>query len=103
MTYSNNVLFFKSKNNLCLILKLRKTDYVIGKHRMGQNIVTVFTRVKKTSEIPRGPSGIDQSLQIDSLKRSVNTNAQFPGEKTILTRTGHKILSDAGGVTIARI
>jgi len=47
---------------------------------MGQNIVTVFTEVKKTSEIPRVPSGIDQCFRIDSLKRYVNTSIQSPGE-----------------------
>jgi hypothetical protein len=70
---------------------------------MGQNIVTVLTGVKKTSEIPRVPCGIDQSFQIDLLQLFVNTNAQFPGEQTILTRPGRKMLSDAGGVAIARI
>jgi len=53
---------------------------------MGQNTVTVLTEVKKTSEIPRVPSGIDQSFQFDLLKRSVNTDAQSPSQYTFLTR-----------------
>jgi hypothetical protein len=49
---------------------------------MGQKIVTVLTDWSEedewgeVGEVPRIPSGFDQSFQIDSLQQSVNTAAQ---------------------------
>jgi hypothetical protein len=76
------VFFFKkkSKNDLCIIWNLQKTNYIISKHWMGQKIVTVLANWSEEDErgevgedgdkVPRIPFGIDQSFEIDLLKWS---------------------------------
>ena len=45
-------------------------------------------------KVPRVSSGSDQSLQIDLLEQSVNTDAQSQGEQKFLTSPVYKILQD---------
>jgi len=51
---------------------------------------------------PRMPSGINQSLQINLLKQSVNTDAQWPSEQKFIT--GSRCKNSVGsGVVLTRI
>jgi hypothetical protein len=93
----------KSNNGLCIILNLQKTNYLIRTRLMLQNCYCSYWWKWKDElgevgeegqKVPRIPSGIDQSFQIDLLKWSVNTDAQSRVNKNFSLALDMK-LSDA--------